>query len=178
MKKLLLSVLVASSFMLFNSCDKSIFSFNVEQAVSAGVIVIGATSEVGSTDFTESISGLNIDSILEANGVKAADIQSVTVKSIVLEIINPVDATFDPIGEFKATIETAGFEPISVTNYEGFPEGSTTVKIEEEDLTDVNLMDYISANEFLLYGLMSNDLPVDEALTVSMTLYLNIKAGK
>lgn len=178
MKKLALSFLAVSSLILFNSCEDGLINFNVEQSVAAGTIVIGATNDVGTTDFSETIVGLNIDSILEANGVKVADLKSVTVKSIELEILNATTSTFDPFENFTAILETPDMEPIEVTQYDGFPEGATLVKIDGAEITKVDLRDYVSATDFIFRGSITNDQPIPEDVTLAIKVNFNIKAGK
>lgn len=178
MKKLLLSLLAVSSLFLFNSCEDGLINFNVEQSVAAGTIVIGATNDVGTTDFSETIVGLNIDSILEANGVKVADLKSVTVKSIELEILNAATSSFDPFQSFESILETPGLEPIIVTQYDGFPDGATLVKIDGADITDVDFKDYVTATDFQFKGNITNDQPIPEDVTLAIRVNFNIKAGK
>ena len=177
-KTSLLALLFAfSATMIFtSSCDKvkDLTSFDVritapEHRFTLDSVGMPVKSSMTETLFTYQLVNVNIDSILQANGISSATISNGGLTEVVLAIVLPVGTTFDWLssGRAVASLTLEGLATgTQIAHTAPIAPGSTSVNL---ILDNAAMTPFINNNNFYIgvYGTLLGPLPTT---TVTCTL--------
>lgn len=177
MKKILtLGILSLFSIAMFTSCEDGFLTINLEeeQTVATFTIVSGT---VGPYSHSGSSDKLDIDSILEANEINPDQLESVTIKSGKITVVDNTGGNFADMSELSFSITPANSPAIEVINNQDPGEGDV-FEIPSEALDAVGNILVISENPFdyLIELTVDNELTADVPMKVDMTLNIEAKA--
>lgn len=178
MKKL---AIIASALFLsagfLSSCEEGLLTISFDYKVVAANFEIDPTEDVGEFNFEEAISNINLDSVLEANGVDAKLLQGIYVKELIFTETN--GGNFDAFVSARGIVLADGQDPIEMGFEPEIPEGATTFTISGDKVNDqVNVEELFKSENFKGKATFVTDAPIEEAMKVKFEVIFDVKAGK
>lgn len=141
-----LLILLAAAAVFSTSCDEllgDLLKFNT-QWYSID-FPINPSHEVGDHVFKTDTIEVDIDSVLQANGLSAENIGSAKLSDAKVTILTE-GCNFDPVGNVELFIETTELGSTRVAWLDEIPEGATMIEL---DLYMEDLQDYLLEDEFI-----------------------------
>ena len=178
MKKfLLISASLLFTLGMFSSCEEGLLTIGFDYNVYAANIQIDPTSDVGEFTFEEELSNINLDSVLEANGVNAEALKGIYIKSMTFTDLN--GGNFDPFVSASGVIQAEGEDPIELGLKPVIPEGANTFEISGEEVNDqVNIEELFGAPNMKATATLVTDEPIVDPMSVKFEITFRIEAGK
>jgi|GEM_PF-6430574 len=173
-------VLAASLFLtvgLFSSCEEGLLTIGFDYNVYAANIQIDPTTDVGEFTFEEELSNINLDSVLEANGVDASALKGIYIKSMTFTDLN--GGNFDAFVSASGVVQADGQDPIELGLKPSIPEGANSFEISGEEVNDqINIEELFGADNMKATATLVTDAPITDPMSVKFEITFKIEAGK
>jgi len=172
MKKTVLKTLLASLLLalVIGGCENLIdFSFETDYS---SVNFIVNPEEAG--NYVESYKYLktDLDSIVKSEGKNLADLESVKINDVTVEVIG--DGNFDPVESIEITIEAEGLDKIVFASKTNVEEGLTFANM---DYYEGELKGYLEADEYKLTITLHLDEDLEEEMQIKAKIQYKIRVG-
>jgi hypothetical protein len=162
---------------MFSSCEEGLLTIGFDYNVYAGNINIAPTTDVGEFTFEEELSNINLDSVLEANGVDASALKGIYIKSMKFTELN--GGNFDAFVSASAVVDADGQDPIELGLKPSIPEGANSFEISGDEVNDqINIEELFGAENMKATATLVTDEPIVDPMTVKFEITFNIEAGK
>jgi hypothetical protein len=142
----ILLILLAAAAIFSSACDEllgDLLKFN-SQWYSID-FPINPSDELGYLVFTTDTIEVDIDSVLEANGLSADNIGSAKMSDAKVTILTE-GCNFDPVENVELFIETSNLGSTMIAWLDEIPSGATMIEL---DLNLDDLQDYLLEDEFI-----------------------------
>jgi len=172
MKKPILKTVLASLLLILviGGCENLIeFTFKTDYS---SVEFIVNPEEKG--NYVESYKYLqtDLDSIVSAEGKDLADLESVKINDVTVEIIG--EGNFDPVGSIEITIEAEGLDKIVFASKDNVEDGLTFATM---DFYQGELKNYLEASSYKLTITLHLDQDLETAMQIMAKIKYEITVG-
>jgi len=171
-KTLLIAFAICVAF-IFNSCEKAKvdISFNLE--VANIYLIADTTSQVGNIELAAATFQSDLQKKLDENNASIDDVESITLTSAQILMINPSIQNFDIVDKAYGLMSATGLAETQVCYLDPVPNGVTQVTM---STGDANLKEYLSQSivNFRVTG--ATNAPNLEADSLEARLTFKIKA--
>jgi hypothetical protein len=172
MKKLILKTLLASLLLLLvvGGCENLLdFTFKTDYS---SVDFIVNPEKAG--NYVESYKYLktDLDSIVSSEGKDLANLESVKINDVIVEIIG--EGNFDPVESIEISIEAEGLDKIVFASKDNVEEGLTSANL---DFYQGELKKYLEADEYKLILILHLDQDLEAAMQINAKIKYEITVG-
>ncbi len=172
MKKTVLKTLLASLLLalVIGGCENLIdFSFETDYS---SVNFIVNPEEAGNYVKSYKYLKTDLDSIVKSEGKNLADLESVKINDVTVEVIG--DGNFDPVESIEITIEAEGLDKIVFASKTNVEEGLTFANM---DYYEGELKGYLEADEYKLTITLHLDEDLEEEMQIKARIQYKIRVG-
>ena len=172
---LILSAFAASLFLI--SCDKAKDKVKVDVAFDMNVpalkVYVDTISHTGTVTLAQTSFTSNLQQTLNDNNASIADIESISIKSTEIKMLNPGSQNFNIINNMYAYLSGSGLAETRIAYIDPVPANSTQISLSSDE---ANVVDYLKQSTvgFRISGLTNGPNVQRDTLEVKLTF--NIKA--
>lgn len=172
---LILSVIATSLFLI--SCDKAKDKVKVDVAFDMNVpvlkVYVDTISHTGTVSLAQTSFQSNLQKTLDDNNASFADLESVTLKSTDIKMVNPGMQNFNIINNMYAYLSATGLTETRVAYIDPMPSNATQISLSSDE---ANLVDYLKQTTVAFRLAGQTNGPNLERDTLEVKLTFNIKA--
>jgi len=180
MKRLtLLFSSVAASLLLFTSCEEAGIQLAADYTIDIPEVVIAQEAAPTTASFQEIVNGVNLDSVLEANGIDNSQIQSVKILNVRCTVLNTAEVNFDPLKSLTLHLQIPGVTdpaPVQIVNVPNVDMNLTELNLGQGSVTTQDLLPYFDYTTFDIDGSVETDEPMPADLRMQMSIKLEVVA--
>ncbi|MBI3233003.1 MAG: hypothetical protein HYZ42_03015 [Bacteroidetes bacterium] len=150
-------ILAVSSFVVISSCSKEDLKINFDLGASEINFEVKASPQAGAMQIDAQNMQYNLDSVCKANSISKDQIKSVKIKEVFLDILDN-KTTFDIIDWAEAYVGASGKANLLLASKNPvLKDGVRTISL---DLKDVELVEYIQANQMSFFAKGATNSPI------------------
>ncbi len=158
---------------LISSCTKEDLKVSFDLPTGQIDFVVKQTTQAGAMQIDAQDLQYNLDSVCKANSISKDQITSMKIKEVFLDILDNNNTTFDIVNWAEAYVGATGKADVLLAAKK--PIGKDGVRTISLDLKDVELVDYIKANQMSFYakgetnGPVKTDVPMRARVKFTIT---------
>jgi hypothetical protein len=180
MKKIsLLFSAVAASLLLFTACEEAGITLAADYTIDIPEVVIAQEANPTTATFDETVGGINLDSVLSANGIDKSQIQSVKIQNVRCTVLNTNEINFDPLESLSLDLSIPGVSnpgPVQIVNVPSVETGKTELNLGQGNVTTQDLLPYFDYSDFNILGTITTDEGMPSDLRMQMSIKLEVQA--
>jgi hypothetical protein len=176
--KIFLLMITFASLAALTACDKAKEKVKVE--VNFDLNLPGATlyvdtfSTFGNINLGTSVIESNLQKTLDDNNANIDDIESITLKRVEIEMVNPAGQNFNLANKVYALLSASGLAETQVAYIDPVPANVTQLTLNADG---ANLADYLKKPQISFKLTATTNAPNLVRDTLSAKLYFNVKAN-
>ncbi|CAN5419464.1 hypothetical protein BH11BAC2_BH11BAC2_08400 [soil metagenome] len=172
-KKILFLAVAVGTAAVFNSCEKSKVDVSFNLDIANVYLVVDTTSQFGTVDLANTQFQSDLQQKLDDNNASINDIESITLTSADLVMVNPGSQNFDIVDKAYGLMSASGLSETQVAFLDPVPDGVTEIAM---STGDANLKEYLkqSVVNFRVTG--TTNAPNTQADSIEARLTFKVKA--
>jgi hypothetical protein len=174
MKKTLLLLATTGLFLLtFSGCEKLLDKVGVTINSDYTYIDFTVNPDIAGT-YTETIEVVesNLDSLIEAEGSDAGEVNSVKIKDASVQVIG--EGNLDPFSSLVITLEAPGKDVVTVAEVTSVPTGITEIQLTKKE---VDLSNYLKSDQYTIKVKTVLDQDLETRMNMQARVRYEIKVG-
>jgi hypothetical protein len=172
-RKILIIAVAICASVIFNSCEKAKVDVSFNLDVAEIYLIADTTSQVGNVDLAATTFQSDLQTKLEENNASIDDVESITLTSAEIVMINPGLQNFDIVDKAYGLMSATGLSETQVCYLDPVPDGVTQVTM---STGDANLKEYLSQSVVNFRVTGSTNAPNLESDSLEARLTFKIKA--
>lgn len=156
-----------------SSCINDLLTVKFDLNYSDITLIIDSTSQTGERSLDSVKVASNLDSVLAANNTKKEQIESVKLKSVRLEIIDPAGSNFLALKSVEAWMATEELSFVPIAFKDSIPQTGSNV-LEMDVNSQQELVNYVKAPNYLIHVKGNVKKPISERLTVRVMIVFEV----
>jgi hypothetical protein len=167
-------IVVLSSALMFGSCDPADLTITFNLPTSDIHFTVPATPVAGSITIPTKAVVFNLDSVLNANGVNKDQIQSILLKSFIIDIdqANP-DANFDNFDWISKSMSTPNISKVLIAEKNPIPHDK--IRSISLDVKGVEMANMFKEGNITLYVGASSNSAITSDIPMTAKMVFTVK---